>query len=74
MPRHYLTIKQAADFIGVTALTLRNWDKKGKLAAYRHPVNDYRLYRMADLEKFIKSISGRRPRKLNVIMLEDEES
>ncbi|PIR69197.1 MAG: MerR family DNA-binding transcriptional regulator [Candidatus Niyogibacteria bacterium CG10_big_fil_rev_8_21_14_0_10_46_36] len=73
MTRHYLTIKQAADFIGVSALTLRNWDKKGKLAAYRHPVNGYRLYRMADLEKFVKSISGRRPRKLNIVMLEDEE-
>lgn len=73
MTRHYLTIKEAADFIGVTTLTLRNWDKKGKLAAYRHPANSYRLYRMADLEKFVKSITGRRPRKLNIIMLEDDE-
>lgn len=73
MAKHYLTIKQAADFVGVTPLTLRNWDKKGKLAAYRHPVNNYRLYRFADLEKLQKSITGRRPRKLNVIVLDENE-
>jgi len=42
------------------------------LAAYRHPVNNYRLYRMDELEKFIKSIEGRRPKKLRVIMLDDD--
>ena len=72
MSRHYLRIKQAADFIGVKTLTLRNWDKKGKLMAYRHPVNGYRLYRVADLDKFMKSIPGSRPRKLNILMLDGE--
>ena len=71
MAKHYLTIKDAADFVGVTPLTLRNWDKKGKLAAYRHPVNNYRLYRVADLEKLQKSIFGRRPRKLNIVVLDE---
>ncbi|MBI4114820.1 MAG: MerR family DNA-binding transcriptional regulator [Candidatus Niyogibacteria bacterium] len=72
MARHYLTIKKAADFLGVTPLTLRNWDRKGKLMAFRHPVNDYRLYRMADLEKLVKSIPGRMPRKLNIKVLDEE--
>lgn len=72
MGRHYLTIKEAADFLDITTLTLRNWDKKGKLVAFRHPINDYRLYRIADLEKFVKSISGRRPRKLDIKVLDEE--
>lgn len=73
MAKHYLTIKEAAEFVGVTPLTLRNWDKKGKLVAYRHPVNNYRLYRVADLEKLQKSIIGRRPRKLNIVVLDEKD-
>jgi len=72
MKGRYLTIRDAARYVGVTPLTLRNWDKRGMLAAYRHPVNNYRLYRMDELEKFIKSIEGRRPKKLRVIMLDDD--
>ena len=71
MIRQYLKIKDAAEYVGVTPLTLRNWDRKGKLAAYRHPANNYRLYLLGDLEKFIKRIEGVKPRKLDVIMLED---
>lgn len=40
----YLTVKQAAEFLGVSPDTLRNWDESGKLRAIRHPVNGYRLY------------------------------
>ena len=72
MKGRYLTIRDAAKYVGVTPLTLRNWDKRGQLAAYRHPVNNYRLYRMEELEKFIKSIEGHRPKKLRVIMLDDD--
>ena len=42
MEKKYYTIKQAAKILGVAPLTLRNWDKKGKLKAYRHPANNYR--------------------------------
>ncbi|MEK7090092.1 MAG: MerR family DNA-binding transcriptional regulator [Patescibacteria group bacterium] len=72
MKGRYLTIRDAAKYVGVTPLTLRNWDKRGMLAAFRHPVNNYRLYRMDELEKFVKSIEGRRPKKLRVIMLDDD--
>ena len=72
MKGRYLTIKDASRYVGVTPLTLRNWDKRGMLTAFRHPVNNYRLYRMEELEKFIKSIEGRRPKKLRVIMLDDD--
>lgn len=48
----YLKISEAARFLGVTPLTLRNWDKKGKLLALRHPVSNYRLYPLSILEEF----------------------
>lgn len=43
--RDYLTLKEAADFLGVSPTTLRNWDHSGKVKAIRHPVNHYRLMR-----------------------------
>lgn len=55
----YLTIKQAAKFLGVTAETLRNWDRKGKLIPYRNPLNRYRLYKLSDLEQLLIEIGQR---------------
>ena len=52
----YLTISEAADYLGVSTTTLRNWDKAGKLIPYRHPINGYRLYLAADLDHFLKRI------------------
>ena len=60
MNSKYLTIKQAATLLGVTPLTLRNWDKKGVLAAYRHPVNNYRLYRYEDIEAILMELQQSR--------------
>ncbi|HET7477129.1 MAG TPA: DEAD/DEAH box helicase family protein [Dermatophilaceae bacterium] len=48
----YLTIAQAAAYVGVSAATLRRWDKDEKLAAVRRPGSQYRYYRIADLEPF----------------------
>lgn len=53
-----LTIKQAARMLGVTPLTLRNWDNKGKLNALRHPINNYRVYKRSDIEKLIEQIGN----------------
>lgn len=39
-----LTIKAAAELLGVSQQTLRRWDNAGKLRAKRHPMNGYRLY------------------------------
>ncbi len=49
----YLTIKEAAELLGVTPTTLRNWDRSGKLIARRDPVNDYRLYAVEDISQFL---------------------
>lgn len=54
--KDYLTIKEAAEFLKVTGQTLRNWDHDGKFKPYRHPMNNYRLYKKTDLIKILKSI------------------
>ena len=59
--RDYLLIRDAASFLGVSEATLRNWDREGKIATYRNPVNRYRLFRKADLETLLHKVerSGR---------------
>jgi len=54
--KDYLTIKQAAKRLGVSPLTLRNWDKQGKLVAHRNPANNYRVYKISQIEKFLKGV------------------
>lgn len=56
MDKKYLTIKEAAKFLGVTPLTLRNWDKKGKFSAGRHPISNYRIYKVEEIEALAKKI------------------
>jgi excisionase family DNA binding protein len=55
-----VTVTEAADILGVSPSTLRNWDRAGKLKAKRHPFNDYRLYERRQLERLLKQLSGRR--------------
>jgi len=56
----YIMIKEAAEFLKVTGQTLRNWDNQGKLKPYRHPMNNYRLYKKAELVKILKSIKKKK--------------
>jgi excisionase family DNA binding protein len=55
-----MTITEAAEFLGVSVSTLRNWDRAGKLRAARNPMNRYRLYEKADLEKVLLSLQASR--------------
>jgi excisionase family DNA binding protein len=71
MSEQYLTIKDAARLLNVSTVTLRNWDKKGLLAAARNPVNNYRLYAQSDIEGFLRRIEGKKPRKLEVNFIKD---
>src|SRR3954454_708964 len=50
-----LTISEAADFLGVSTATLRNWDRAGKLKPRRHPQNGYRIYLHEDLAAVLRS-------------------
>ena len=58
MPKQFLNVKQVAKILGVTSLTIRNWDKKGKLQAYRNPINNYRVYKVEDVEKLLEGIEN----------------
>jgi len=58
--KDYITVKQAAEILGVSPLTLRRWDKAGKLRSYRNPANNYRLYRKDELKFFLKKVAKKR--------------
>ena len=53
----YLRISEAAEYLGVSPNTLRNWVNAGKVAAIRHPVNDYRLFKREDLDALLKKVA-----------------
>lgn len=80
--KQYVTIKEAAYILGVSALTLRNWDKNGKFPAQRHPMNNYRVYKTEDLLRIIEDIetggqsqsnARNRMKKLEIKHLDDSE-
>jgi len=56
--KDFLTVKQAASLLGVSASTLRNWDLNHKLKTIRHPINKYRLYKKSELETLLKKLKG----------------
>ncbi len=60
MEKRYLTVKEVAKILAVAPLTLRNWDKSGKLKAYRNPINNYRVYKTEEIELFLRKIEGKR--------------
>jgi len=68
MPKKFLSVKEVARLLGVTPLTVRNWDTRGKLVAYRNPVNNYRLYKVEDVEIILRQIehSKEKTRKLKI--------
>jgi DNA (cytosine-5)-methyltransferase 1 len=47
----FVTVSDAAKYLGVSANTLRNWGREGKVPEHRHPINNYRLFKMSDLEQ-----------------------
>jgi len=82
MENKYITIKQAAKILGVSPLTLRNWDNSGKFPAGRHPISNYRVYKVEDIEQLLMEmdvrIGGHKPsrngiKKLIVQHIKDSE-
>ena len=65
--REYVKIAEAARILGVAPNTLRAWADDGKIPARVNPANGYRLFRRADLTRFLKKIekpaSGPKRRK-----------
>jgi excisionase family DNA binding protein len=48
----FLTLAEAAEYVGVSKDTLRRWDTSGRLKSVRRPGSGYRFYRRPDLEPF----------------------
>ncbi len=54
--KDFLRISEAANYLGVSPNTLRNWENAGKIAAHRHPVNGYRLFKQAELDALLRQV------------------
>ena len=48
-----MKIADAAEYLGVSPNTLRNWETAGKILAHRHPVNGYRLFKKEELDELL---------------------
>ena len=57
----FLLVKQAAQLLGVSATTVRAWALSGKLQEYRHPVNNYRLFKRDEVEALLEQIVNPEP-------------
>lgn len=67
MPKldEYLRISEAAEYVGVAPNTLRNWGAAQKVTEYRHPLNNYRLFRRDELMKLREKLISPRPKVAN---------
>ena len=48
--KRLVTVQKAALILGISPKTLREWDRKDKFKAKRHPINGYRMYDLSDVE------------------------
>ena len=54
--KDFLTVTEAAEFLGVSPNTMRNWGRDSKIPEHRHPINNYRLYKRDDLESLLRKL------------------
>ena len=54
--RDFLRISEAAEYLGVSPNTLRNWERAGKIIAHRHPLNRYRLFKKEELDALLRQL------------------
>lgn len=69
--KDFLRITEAAEYLGVSPNTLRNWENSGKIIAHRHPVNGNRLFKQEELDVILNlaelpsttaQVANRKPR------------
>jgi len=51
-----LSISKAARYLNTSASTIRRWDDHGKIKSVRHPMNNYRMYRVKDLDAILNRL------------------
>ena len=70
----WLTLGQAARFLGVAQSTIRKWSDQGRVPAFYTP-GGHRRYRRADLESFLdRSGPGGRPKSGPLVLLVDDDA
>ena len=52
----FVRVKKAAEILGVCPNTVRAWGAEGKLTEYRHPVNNYRLFKRRELDQILRKL------------------
>jgi excisionase family DNA binding protein len=69
----WLTLGQAARFLGVAQSTIRKWSDNGRVPAFYTP-GGHRRYRRSDLETFLdRSGPGGKPRSGPLVLLVDDD-
>ena len=69
----WLTLGQAARFLGVAQSTIRKWSDNGRVPAFYTP-GGHRRYRRSDLETFLdRSGPGSRPKSGPLVLLVDDD-
>lgn len=53
----FVTVKQASTILDVAPNTVRAWGAAGKITEYRHPANNYRLYKRDELMRMLAEAS-----------------
>lgn len=54
--QEFITIKEAAEILGISIDTLRRWDKSGKLNPVKISESGYRLYSKAQIELYLNDL------------------
>lgn len=54
----YVMTAEAADILGVSQNTVRQWAETGAIPVRRNPANGYRLFRRTDLEAFLSQVES----------------
>ena len=52
----YVLTAEAAEILGVSQNTVRAWARDGKIPVRRNPANGYRLFKRAELERFLREL------------------
>jgi excisionase family DNA binding protein len=69
----WLTLGQAARFLGVAQSTIRKWSDSGRVPAFYTP-GGHRRYRRSDLETFLdRSGPGGKPKSGPLVLLVDDD-
>ena len=70
----WLTLGQAATYLGVADSTVRKWAVEGRLPAYSTP-GGHRRFRIADLDAFLEDsrVAAPEHERPNVVIIDDDE-